>query len=262
MSDVDTALTGADEVAPVVAETTQAPEPTTENVDPPKPEQPRDETGKFVPQARVNEITRARRDAERRADALERELAQYRQPPQPQVNTRPPLLSEYQNDPNAWSQAVALHAAQQAQQAVEQQYRQRDEQQHRVSMERQFEERSRAYAADHPDFEQTLDALSSAITFRPEIVEAIGLSDHGPAVVDYLGKHLDEADRISRLPPHLAAVHLGRIEAQVSAPRTKPVSNAPAPAPVLGGGSAIPKDPERMSTDEWLKWRRGQLNAK
>jgi hypothetical protein len=93
-------------------------------------------------------------------------------------------------------------------------------------------------------------------------LEVIADSDVGPSIVHYLGEHLDAADRIQRLPPHKAAAEIARIEAQVKAPKPKPVSKAPTPTPALGGGSAAQKDPERMTTEEWLAHRNNQLRAK
>lgn len=265
MSDVETALTGA-EVAPAVSETPAAPAPesTPEQVGAtPESEKPRDEKGRFVPQERVNEITRARREAERRADAAERELAQYRQQPaqQPQGTDNPPSLEDF-NDVGQWSRAMTQYAIEQAEARVEQRFQQQSQRQQQQTVEQQFEERSQKYATEHPDFEQAVSDLGRAVQFHPAVVEAIGINEHGPAIAHYLAQHLDEADRISRLPPHIAAVQLGRIEAQVTATKAKPVTNAPPPAPVLGGGSVVTKDPERMSTDEWLAWRRDQLKAK
>lgn len=264
MSDVDTAQQGA-EVVPVIPETQEqeGSQSTGEHVETPQEEKTRDDKGRFVPQERVNEITRARREAERRNEALERELATYRQQhqpaqPQPQAHT-PPSIEDFDYDMGKWGAAVAQHAASQAQAIAEQRLYQQDAYRHQQTVVQQFNERSQKFAIDHPDFDDAIAELGHNVQFRPEVVEAIGLSEHGPAVAHYLAKHLDEADRISRMPPHLAAMSIGRIEAQVSAPRPKPVSNAPAPMPTLGGGGVLQKDPERMSTDEWLAWRRASL---
>jgi len=268
MSDVETALTGA-EVAPVVSETTEAaqtPAPTTEEVEAQEQEQrARDEKGRFVPQERLNEVTRHRREAERRAEALERELAQYRQQPaqyQPQSNDKPPALGDYNYDQDAWAQAMTQYAITQAESRVEQRFQQQSQRQYQQTVEQQFEERSQKYAAEHPDFENAVADLGRNVQFHPAIVEAIGTSEHGPALVHYLAQHLDEADRISRLPPHIGAVQLGRLEAQVSTPKSKPVTNAPNPPPTLGGGKAVIRkdlnDPE-MSQAEWLAMRNSQL---
>jgi hypothetical protein len=266
MSDVETALTGA-EVAPVAnAETpqaTQAPEPTTENEDTQAADKPRDDKGRFVPQERVNEITRARREAERRADALERELAGLRQQPahQPRSNEAPPSIEQFQ-DVNEWSRAMVEYATKQAEARVEERFRGQEQQRSQRQVIEGFEERSRKYEAEHPGFDDRVADLARNVQFNPYVVEAIGLSEHGPAVVDYLATHLDEADRIARMAPHIAALSIGRIEAQVSAPKSKPVTNAPNPAPTLAGGGAITKNPENMSVDEWLAWRNSELKKR
>lgn len=270
MSDTETALAGA-EVAPVEnAETPQneqanAPESTTEQVETPEQnDRPRDDKGRFVPQERLNEVTRHRREAERRADALERELQALRQqqPAQHQPRSNDvPSLEAFNYDMAAWSQAMTEHVTQRTLSQAEQRLQQAEQQRTQQQIVEQFDARSREYAAANPGFDDRIADLGRNVQFHPAVVEVIGTSDHGPAVADYLATHLDEADRIARMQPHLAALHLGRIEAKVSAPKPKPVSKAPNPAPVLGGGSAVQKDPERMSTEEWLKWRRDQLNA-
>jgi len=264
MSDVETAVDGA-LVAPVVSETTDttnAPEQTTEQIEAQEQEQrTRDEKGRFVPQERVNEITRARREAERRADSLERELSQYRQTAQhqPQSHDKPPSIQDFASLDD-WSAAMTQHAIAQAESRVEQRYQQQSQRQQQQTVEQQFEERSQKYAKEHPDFDNAVSDLGRAVQFHPAVVEVIGLSDHGPAVVHYLANHLDEADRISRLPPHIAAVQLGRIEAQVSAAKPKTVTNAPNPPPTLGGGKAtVTKNPDEMSQAEWLAWRQTSL---
>jgi len=264
MSEVENAPTGA-EVAPVanadIPQATQAPEPTTEQVEAQEQERPRDDKGRFVPQERVNEITRARREAERRADALERELMAVRQsqPAQHQPQDAP-TLEAYNGDFNAWSQAITQYAIHQAETRAEARFRNHEQQRSFQQVAEQFDSRSREYEVANPGFSERMEALGHSVQFNPQVLEAIALSEHGPAVVDHLAQHLDEADRLARLPPHIAALQLGRIEAKVSAPKAKPVTNAPAPAPTLGGGAAAPKDPDKMTVEEWTAWRRSQLS--
>jgi hypothetical protein len=267
------AVNAADDGAPVEpVENTASEQPvaqeqaqpsTTEHVDTPKDDKPRDDKGRFVPQERVNEITRARREAERRAEALERELASLRQNQpaqhQPRSTDKAPKLEDFDFDQAAWAQAVTEYAATQAESRVEQKLSARSQQERQQTVQRSFEERAAKYAAEHPDFDQAMDNLGQTVRFSPELIEAIGVSDHGPAVVHYLAQHLDEADRIARLPAHLAAVQLGRIEAKVSAPKPKPVTKAPDPAPSLGGGSSnASKDPQKMSYAEYKRYRQGK----
>lgn len=262
MSEVENALTGA-EVAPVentapTPEQTQAStESATEQVETQaQDDKPRDEKGRFVPQERVNEITKARREAERRADSLERELHQYRtqQPAQyqPQSNEAPPTLADFGFDMDKFGEALTHYAVRKAESSAEQRFQQQSQRQHQQSVEQQFEQRSQEYAKAHPDFDDAVSDLGRAVQFHPAVVEAIGFSERGPEIVHHLAKHLDEADRLARMPPHLAAVQLGRIEAQLSTPKAKPVTKAPTPAPVLGGGGkSSPSVADGMSYAEY-----------
>lgn len=137
--------------------------------------------------------------------------------------------------------------------------RQQQEAQQRQAEElaRSFDQRSEAFAKEHPDYNDAIDALQGTL---PEYVGvAIGHSEHGPAIAYHLANHPQELAQVLNLPPPAALVALGRIEARVSTPKTKPVTNAPSPAPTVGGGAAAPKDPERMSVEDWLVWRRSQL---
>jgi hypothetical protein len=190
-------------------------------------------------------------------------LAAYRQQQpaqhQPQQSEAAPSIADFNYDMDQWAAAMADHTARKAQSIAQQRFSEQEAQRHQQTISEGFNARAQKYSAEHPDFDEALYGLSQAVQFRPEIVEAVGLSENGPAVAHYLAKHLDEADRISRMPVHLAAAQLGRIEERLSTPQPKPVSNAPAPAPRLGGGSAIQKDPDRMSADEWLVWRRNSL---
>jgi hypothetical protein len=262
---VDGALVAPVENAPAEpVKQEAAPEPTTE---PQGESLERDEKGRFKSgaQERINEITRARREAERRAEAAEQraaqheaELAKYRQPQAPQE--RPPTLEDFGYDQAAWSQALTQYAVAQATRAVESKYQQQDTQSRQQAMVESFGKREREFAAKHPDYLDVTADLSH-VPLR-HLTEVFGNSENGPALLYHLAMHLDEADRISRMSPTVAALHLGRLEAQITAPKTKPVSNAPPPAPQVGGASTVSKDPDRMPIDEWMRWRRDQLKAK
>lgn len=264
MSDVETAQTGA-EVAPVAnAETpqaTQVPESTTERVEALEQEKPRDEKGRFVPQERVNEITRARREAERQRDYYQQQLAQYQSQPQqhhqPQSNAQAPSISDYETV-EAWAAAVLEHAERRADSRIESRWQQLDQQRQQQSVAQTFEVKEREFAAKTPDYLDRVSEMTSAVQFHPALLEAIGTSDHGPQLAYHLANHLDVADRLARMSPVAAAVELGRIESQLSSPKHKPVTNAPAPAPTVGGVSTAPKDPERMSVEEWMAARNKQ----
>lgn len=269
MSEVEnTAVDGA-EVAPVTETQDTVQTPTAEQVETQEQqdERARDEKGRFVPQERVNEITKARREAERNwqserqlRESLEQRLAQLESRPSQTQGDKPPSLADFAYDTDAWAVAMTEYAVNRASTSAESKLREQATQQTQQQTVQKFEERSREYAAANPGYDQALEELGRVVRFAPEVIEAIAVSDFGPAVAHHLATHLDEADRIARLPAHLAAVHLGRIEAQVSAIKPKPVTKAPNPAPTLGGGAVATKDPDRMTGEEWLVWRRNNLN--
>jgi DNA repair exonuclease SbcCD ATPase subunit len=263
------ALTGAVEsqVAPVsteqVAAEQVAQESTTAETVEQREQRTRDEKGRF--QSRINEITaragraeRALAEREARLAELEARLNQQAAP----VSDKPPVPADFNYDLDAWGAAVAAHAVKQAEARAETKFSERQQQTTQQQVYEQYAERERAYAATDPDYPEALDSLRSSVRFHPTTLEVIAASEHGPAVVKHLGTHLDVADRIARMPAHLAAAEIARIEAVVKAPKPKPVTQAPAPAPQVGGGAAVQKDPERMTTDEWVAWRRDQLKKR
>ena len=265
MSDVETADDGA-QVAPVddaaseqPIEQDQAQDSTTEQVETQQDDKPRDDKGRFVPQERVNEITRARREAERRAEALERELSNLRQQQpaqnQPQSKQDAPKLEDYDYDMSAFGAALTEYAVTQAQTQAESRIQQRTQQEQAQKLQRSFEDRAAKYAAEHPEFDEAVSSLTKTVQFRPEVVETISASEHGPAVVHYLAQHLNEADDIARMPAHLAAAQIGRIESRLSATKPKPVTNAPTPTPSLGGGSVAKKDLAKLSYADYRRER-------
>lgn len=269
MSDVDTAQTGAPVVPaqdPPKAEVTQVEgsEATTEQVGEQQQEdRPRDEKGRYVPQERVNEITRARREAERERDFLRQQLEHFQQQaPQPRTTSdAPPDINDF-TDFNEWARANAEFIRTQATRELQQQFVQQQQYARQAEVATHFESKASAYAAENPGFDERFTAFTQAFQPPREVAEAIALSDQGPAVFDYLAQHWDEADRIFRMPLHLAAVQIGRIEERLSRPNPRPVTKAPTPAPVLGGGSTSQKDPARMSDAEWLAHERMQRRGR
>lgn len=252
MDVVDNAVDGAPVAPAEIEQAVESQEPTTEKVEAPEPA--RNEKGQFVPQERVNEITRARRDAERRVLQLEQELAQ-RPLAKPQSTGAVPSMGEYEYDEKKWAAAMAEYTDS----VVDQKLNARDQQRTQQQAAQGFEAKSREYEAVSPGYMERLSSLDATVSFSSNVLEVIATSDHGPALADYLAQHLDVADRISRLPDHIAALQLGRLEAQVSAPKLKPVTNAPNPTPTLGGGSPNPaKDPARQTDAEWYSANKGR----
>ena len=112
-----------------------------------------------------------------------------------------------------------------------------------------------AQAADaktrYADFEQV--AFSAPIS--DQVAQMVASMDAGADVAYHLGLNPAEAARISRLPPVEAAMELGRIEARVNAPKPKTVTQAPDPVSTVRSNGAIDKDPDKMTPEEYDRWR-------
>lgn len=261
MSDIDTAQHGAlaapeektEAVNPPVEPSANGSETAAEQA--PEQERPRDEKGRYVPQERVNEITRARREAERERDYWRQQAEQFQQrQPQQSAPNGPPRIEDY-NDFNAFNADNVKFIQEQAYETARRQLEQQQSAHYQQQVAQQFEARATQYESTAPGFGDRFETLMTTFAPPPQIIEALAVSEHGPHVFDYLAQHMDEADRLFRMPAHIAAIHIGRIEERLTAPKPKPpASNAPAPIPTLGGGSQSPmKDPAKMSDDEWYQ---------
>jgi hypothetical protein len=258
MSGEEAAQTGAEVAAAPATPAPQSSQPTGEQETQQQEGLPRDENGKFIPRERFNEVYGKHKQAERENAYLRQQLAQFQQQPQQPAQQQAqniPDPGEYDWDLQKWGSTLSEQVAKTAYEQARQQFEQQQRYQYEQQILQQFESREAEYAQANPTYYDNVAALQQAIGFDPHIGEALALSDHGPAVLDYLAQHLDEADRISRLPAHLAAVQLGRIEAKVSSPKPKPVTQAPMPPPALGGGSQPNELSDKTTIDEWMAKR-------
>jgi hypothetical protein len=201
---------------------------------------------------RINELTREKHEALRRAEAVEQENAYFRQlvqqqqqgqqaqqPSQTQAQGKP-TLEAYGWDQEAYAEALTDWKVDQRFQALQQD--QQRQQYQTQQQERQGKVQARIQALEQEAPGAWEAAISAPINYTPSMLEAIAESEIGPKVGYYLSQHLDEAAQISRLSPFAQAVAMGRVEAKLStAPPPKPattVTRAPAPAPGLPAGTS------------------------
>lgn len=107
-----------------------------------------------------------------------------------------------------------------------------------------------------PDYDEIVG--NEDLNISQPVAQAILLSDNGPKLALYLGKNPAEADRISQMNPYQAAMELGKLEAKLSAPAAKTISNAPAPLNPVASGKALVADLAKMSQEEYEKYRSKQ----
>ncbi len=225
-------------------------------------------------QKRINEITRARREAEARAASLEKlvlNLAQGQQPgaqtsPQAapeQQEEQPPKESDFQ-DYAAFQRAQLLYEARQTiraemrsaneraqagSQQAEQARQQQESQQRAVSM----IESGRAAFEDFDDV-----VMAPGVRISPAMMDAMSLdAKTGSSVAYYLGNAPEEAARIFALQPVQQIMEIGRLAEKISASANKnKITKAPPPAKPVGGRSKAVVDESKLSDDAWMRKRR------
>jgi hypothetical protein len=113
-------------------------------------------------------------------------------------------------------------------------------------------------AEEFPDFEEV--ALADHVPITQAMAAAIAESDMPARVAYYLGSHLEEAKRIAGLTPTKQVREIAKIEASLSEP--PPTSKAPPPIKPSTPKASGEIDPDKLSAEEWRKWREAQLRRK
>jgi hypothetical protein len=204
----------------------------------------------------------------RRAERAEREAEYWRsvamrqQQPPPDTNgarpppaseDRPPRVEDFQT-PEEFEEARIQHAARRV-------VAQEMERTRRANAEAGRRERARdVFRQGAEKYGEEFDAVNDANITAP-MADAILVQDNAHDIAMHLGRNPAIAAKLARLHPIAAAVEIGRISAQLSAPTPAPrqsaaPSSAPPPPRVLKGGSATPSvDPNAMSPEDYRKWR-------
>lgn len=226
---------------------------------------------------RIDELTRNWREEQRRVDALTQALLQQRgQPPQPEVPqpaqpAKLPTLEEYGYDEAKYQAALIEYADKRAAETVEKRFAEYERQRAEQARVGSFAERQAAFAKVTPDFEDKVlrdPTLPITEGMRDVIID----SPNGPELAYWLAQNRTEAEKIARLPTHLAALEMGRIEGRIeaqksaakpAAPAAPVVTKAPPPPPTLEATEASgQKPPEEMTDDEWYRLQKRKANLK
>ena len=255
-------------VADNTAETASADSPPAES----KPQEPdhASETKKALKgvQKRIDELTRARYEAEERGkqaeEAARQEAAYWRQQAeQLKQNVQPPKVGDYQDyeqflrDTAKFEAERIADARYQAerQQALQYQQAQAQEaQQMQQQMQQQALIQSKIAEAvkKYPDFIETVSNPELPGLAGTPAFSAILESDVGAEVMIALANNPMKAHQIVALSPIAQVREIGRLEAQIHSGKT--VSSAPPPpASVDSKGGTATKPPSRMTPDEYYR---------
>lgn len=259
-----------------IAPETEAPDSSPEDVSPvetgddtaPEPEAKKPHWS----QKRIDELTRNWREEQRRSEALLQMVQQRTEPPKAQEPVKVPTLAEFEYDEAKYQSAFIEYASKQAEAVVERRLTEVEQQRKEQTRVESFVTRQKEFAKATPDFEDKVlrdPSLPITSAMRDVIID----SPSGPELAYYLASNREAAESIASLPPHLAALEMGRIEGRLSAlkeVKTRPVaSKAPPPPPRVDDVGSIPSvkasDPASdkiYSDDEWMRQRTKEVKRK
>jgi hypothetical protein len=145
----------------------------------------------------------------------------------------------------------------------------------KVSSERAFAERVKAFAEKNQDYHDVITEAREQNLFVSETMGQVILdSENGPAIFYALAKNPSEGARIGSLPPHRQMMEMGKIEARITQaqsvpekkPETKQTTQAPKPVDPVGTGKGTSAgksitDPD-ISFPDYVRARREQMKRK
>lgn len=253
---------GATQTTEGQGQTTQAEGQTAATTDADKAAQEareRDDKGRFKGvQPRIDELTRARREAEREA-AYWKAVANGQGAGSAQAAPVKPTPDKF-DDYGAYVEALTDWKAEQAVVKLSQQRAQAQQQEVRTTT---WNERQAAARTAMPDYDEVVGASETPIANH--VAEVILESDHGPALAYHFARNPEVLTRLNGMSALQAAREVGRIEASLASPTTQTAvstvktTNAPKPASTTASqGRTTNVDPSRMSMDEYRKYRAGQ----
>lgn len=262
----------ADAQAP--ADSSTAPETPADDAGTPAP---RDEDGSALSrkvQQRIDQLTWERHQATREAEYWRSRAEQPVQPPKAEAPAEKPMptLEAHGYDEAKYQVALLEYADKRAEAVVERRLTEAEKQRAEQARIETFVTRQKEFAKATPDFEDKV-LRDPTLPISEAMREVILDSPSGPEIAYHLAGHRDVAERIARLPAHLAAFEIGRIEGRLTAEkaakaRPSTVTQAPPPAPSIDASApdltprASSADSDQLSDDEWMRLRNKELKRK
>ena len=238
----------------------QAPDPATSTESEADGAEPR----KTGVQARISELTQRAKAAE--AKVRELQEAQQFAAPQQGDDTLPPVPTpeQFDYDEGRYMAAMADYTAaiqrREIGNALQEQQRNQAAMAQAQALQAQaqvFAARAAEFQQEHPDFQARVSTLG--LNPQSPVAQTLLMVDNGPAVAYHMASNPHVAAEVASMPPLHAAVRIAQLSTQLSALPLQPQTQVPTPPKPVSGAAEVAKDPDSMSTEEWLKWRNKNL---
>lgn len=231
-------------------------------------EENRDEKGRYKPgiQTRIDELTRARRDAERETEYWRIRAQQNGQAPAKATaaDGQPPVRANFETD-EAYLDALTDHK-------VDQRMAQRDQQQKQAqettTKADSWQTKLTQARTDIADFDAVMANADTPVANH--VAELIMECDQGAKVMHHLATHPEDLDKINSMSAAKAAFEIGKLATKFDAPaptasssepaaQAVKVSKAPPPAGhSVGAGRSTESSLGDLNMDDYIAKRKSQ----
>jgi len=202
-------------------------------------------------QDRINDLTRARREAERERDFY-KGLVSQPTPASPVEGASKPTPDSFET----YDEYVEALTDWKVEQTINKQSTVKAQQTESMVREANWAAKLEEARQTLPDYAEVVG--SSEVNIAPHVADALFDSELGPQLAYHMAQHPEYAERLNKLSPNKAALELGRLEAALSTPVAKPTTKAPAPVSPIRSAPARQVDPAKLSTEEYIEFRRKQ----
>ncbi|WP_369916532.1 hypothetical protein AB8810_11105 [Xanthomonas sp. NCPPB 3005] len=232
-------------------------------------------------QAQQQEAERKKNRTRAYIDRINAENAEYRRKiadiearlPKPAEPKGPPKPEEFNFDQDAYQRALTQHELAEARKQWDAENQTKAQAQKQQETANAYAQRATAFAATHEDYLEVVGSIDPSLLL-PELQAAIIGHEKGPEIAYRLAQNEDEllqlastrpelldraiaryAARLSEAPPEpnasAAPAASALVNPAIATPNPKPISQAPAPPPRVGGRSSAEAPPEKLTDDEW-----------
>jgi hypothetical protein len=197
-------------------------------------------------------------EAQARAELLEKQLAEYRQPKAPEGE---PKLEQF-DDIEKYATAKAEYAKVQAVKGFETTQRQQAQTQEQQRIATAWEAQTEKGADKYDDWTEVVGDVKPTSPWAIAMMDAENAAD----IAYHLGKNGEDFKRIATLNPVPQIREIGKLSAKLAATPEKPKvpSKAPAPInPLSGAAPTVTEGPsENDDTATWIKKRQKQVHGR
>ena len=214
---------------------------------------------------RFSELTKQRKEAEARAEELERRLAaiegKQAQPAQAQPESVQKPTPDNYKDAFEYAEALSQWSAEQALLKREQEVKQKEFEVQKQKVIQTWQQKLEATIAELPDYEDMV--ASSNVKVNDTVRDAILESDVGPRILYELASDDDIAEKLSTMSTASALKLIGKLEARfekteepVKAEKKTVAAKSKAPEPIrplrsTSGVADVGMDGNDMSYQQW-----------